>query len=395
VATLAVFTVKRFQHIAGEYWTYGGFGEYVKSLLPHFDRVILACHPKETGSPPKGWYPLGAPNLQYFWLPYYEGEAQCLARLPEMFLKSRQAVLAADVVNARVPDYSGICGGFWACIYRKPLFINHVDNWHGRRGRSSRLRGIAKLGLDLHYSIYCAFEKMLCRDRLTFVQGHESWQIYGSSPSAVQCISTSHADGDVVRAIKAATLKKQLHIVSVGRLVHVKGHQYLIDALRILKDTEFEFDYRLSIAGEGERLADLKQQAERLNLLDRVAFIGQLDRSEIFELYDTADVFCLPSLREGTPKVLLEAMARGVPIVATDVGGVRSVVVNGETGVLVEPNNSAALAGALKMLAQSPALRSKLAKESLPVAREHTIEREWGRMIGIVQQTYPDLFSRR
>ena len=133
---------------------------------------------------------------------------------------------------------------------------------------------------------------------------------------------------------------------SVGRLVRVKGHDLLIEACRYLSS-----GVHVALAGDGPELAPLRERAARLGLADRVHFLGHVDRPE--DVYPAFDVFCLPSRAEGFPRSLIEAQACGIPVVATDVGGVREAVCPG-TGRVVAPEHPRALASALAEALELP-----------------------------------------
>ena len=131
-----------------------------------------------------------------------------------------------------------------------------------------------------------------------------------------------------------------------GRLEEQKGHDLLFEALStVLRQG---LDFTLVVAGEGSRRSWLEQQALSLRLAPRVQFVGQVE--DVGSLLAAADAVLLPSRWEGLPLVLLEAMARGRPIVASAVGGVPDVIQDGVNGTLVPPGDAAALAVALEQL---------------------------------------------
>jgi glycosyltransferase involved in cell wall biosynthesis len=134
--------------------------------------------------------------------------------------------------------------------------------------------------------------------------------------------------------------------VVAGRLEEQKGHDVLLDALVPL--LRIGLDFTLAVAGDGSRRGWLEQRALSLGLSPRVQFVGQLD--DVGGLLAAADGVILPSRWEGLPLVLLEAMARGRPIVATAVGGVADAIEDGVTGTLVPANDVDALAAALEAL---------------------------------------------
>ena len=130
--------------------------------------------------------------------------------------------------------------------------------------------------------------------------------------------------------------------------------------------------------GEGPYRARYEAEVRRQGLADTVQFLGY--RYDIPELTAAADVAVLTSVKEGIPRALMEAMAVGVPVVATDVKGSREVVVNGETGFLVPLEDDQALAERLTLLLESPALRRDMGARGVEHARrhfdeEHVVER--------------------
>ncbi|WP_298370916.1 glycosyltransferase [Azospirillum sp.] len=137
-----------------------------------------------------------------------------------------------------------------------------------------------------------------------------------------------------------------VRLLAVGRLVGQKGIDVLLDALARPGLERAELD----LVGDGEWRADLEVQAARLGVAARVRFRGWLDRSDLASVYREADVFVLASRDEGMPNVVLEAMASGLPVVSTAVAGARDLVMEGETGLLVPPEDADALACALRRL---------------------------------------------
>ena len=141
---------------------------------------------------------------------------------------------------------------------------------------------------------------------------------------------------------------------AVGRLDKQKGFTWLIEAMSRLKKT----DIRCVILGEGPERPRLEAQIRRHELEKQVWLYGE--RPDIVTWLSAFDIACLPSLWEGLPNFLLEAMALGLPVVASAVDGVPEVIENGRTGLLTPPAAPAALAKALKDLADHPERRSAL-----------------------------------
>ena len=137
---------------------------------------------------------------------------------------------------------------------------------------------------------------------------------------------------------------EQMVMGVVARLSGQKGHKYLFDALAQVADERPETV--LILVGEGPLLGELTAYAEKLGLAERIHFLGR--RNDVPRLLQAFDLFCLPSLFEGMPNVVLEGMAAGLAVISTTVPGAVELVVPGETGWLIPVADSAALAEALR-----------------------------------------------
>ena len=149
-------------------------------------------------------------------------------------------------------------------------------------------------------------------------------------------------------------------IISVGRLHPQKGFDELIDALfALIVGSEFDEPVHLLIVGEGPQRQRLESQIEQHGLVDCVHLIGR--QSNVAELLKAADLFVLSSRWEGMPNVLLEAMAAGLPCVATKVEGVAELVTHEKTGLCVDPDGMGQLTGAIERLLTNTTFAAELA----------------------------------
>lgn len=144
-------------------------------------------------------------------------------------------------------------------------------------------------------------------------------------------------------------------VISVSRLVKKNGLDHLIQSLTLLPSNT-----NLVIAGSGELEQNLKQLAERTGLHNRVHFVGDVGHSLLPQYLVIADVFCRPSLSEGLGTAFLEAMAAGVPVVATPVGGIPDFLTDGETGLLCRPENQSDIAAKIKRILDDSALADRI-----------------------------------
>jgi glycosyltransferase involved in cell wall biosynthesis len=149
-------------------------------------------------------------------------------------------------------------------------------------------------------------------------------------------------------------------LLYVGRLRTRKAVAVLLEALASLAPSRP--DLRLVVIGEGEQAEALRLRAGQPDLRGRVEFLGQLSRGAIAEWYRRAAMLCLPSTYEGFPVTIVEAMAAGLPVVATRVAGIPEAVEEGRTGLLVAPEDAVALADAIERLLRSAALRQRMGR---------------------------------
>jgi colanic acid/amylovoran biosynthesis glycosyltransferase len=157
---------------------------------------------------------------------------------------------------------------------------------------------------------------------------------------------------------------KAVRLLSVGRLVEKKGHNFQIEACDEL--ARRGTDFRLKIIGDGPLLSALKLQIAAARLTDRVELAGALVPLEVQAAYDWADVFWHTGIvddqgdRDGLPNVIPEAFAHALPVISSPAGGAGEAVMDGQTGLIVEPSETALLADAVERLAADATLRRRL-----------------------------------
>jgi len=152
-------------------------------------------------------------------------------------------------------------------------------------------------------------------------------------------------------------------IVCIGTFYEVKGHTYLIDACRLLKERGLSF--KTYLIGDGPHEAQLAQQVTESGLGNHIIFHGQRTRKEIADIFKTVNVSVLPSIptisgrKEGIPVALMEAMASGVPVIASGISGIPELVKHEENGLLVPPKDPMALANAIDRLYDDVTLQAR------------------------------------
>jgi glycosyltransferase involved in cell wall biosynthesis len=169
----------------------------------------------------------------------------------------------------------------------------------------------------------------------------------------------------------------------VGNLIPAKGIEFLLDAFSRLRRSQD----LLYVVGEGDHKGSLFSLAKRLGIEDSVRLVGRRPHSDVPLWLSAADCLVLPSLSEGFPTILPEAMACRVPVVATEVGGTPEIVRHGETGLLVPPHDPDALAEAIQAVFRGGERVSAMVERAETMARgEFTWERNAQKMLAIYRQ---------
>jgi glycosyltransferase involved in cell wall biosynthesis len=177
-------------------------------------------------------------------------------------------------------------------------------------------------------------------------------------------------------------------IGTVGRLAPVKNHKLLIEAFSLVRQRVG--DAHLAIIGEGQLRESLAAYAADLGVSEYVSLVRETQKIDYF--YGAIDVFCLSSDSEGMPLTLLEALAYGVPVVSTDVGGIGEVLEDGRTGFLVPKGSAEALAARIVELLTNPARAAELAASGRAMVHERFPAEK---MVKAVEAVYEEVLARR
>ena len=219
-------------------------------------------------------------------------------------------------------------------------------------------------------------QRLAARRVPTTVVGHELGKKFGAGRNPVLEMGVSLVRRAGLASLETAQAKAwdgELRLLSVGRLEPEKNPTLLVDIVADLRARDPRWS--LDVAGDGPLEEAVHARAEDLGVTDAVRLHGYVANGPALqELYRGAHAFIHVSLTEGLPQVLFEAHAAGLPIVATDVGGVGDALAGGRTGLLVAPRDAAVPARALERLRDDPALRRELIAAGLRSVRAQTME---------------------
>ena len=229
--------------------------------------------------------------------------------------------------------------------------------------------------------------RLFARRLPTTVQGAELAASYRRSRTNVLTTTESVVRAeDVVRRPPEHEWSGELELLTVGRLEPEKNPLLLVEALARL-ESERPGRYRLTWVGRGPLDDVVRKRASDLGVLERIEFHGYVPfDGGLLDLYRRAHMFVHVSLSEGMPKVLIEALACGTPIVATDVGGVRAALADGSAGLLVPADDLDALVEAIVRLSDERELREELVARGFDVVTGMTLEAELDRVTTFMAQ---------
>lgn len=155
---------------------------------------------------------------------------------------------------------------------------------------------------------------------------------------------------------------EKFKILCVTRITPRKGVRYLMEAFKKLSQESDNIS--LQIIGDGDEKNDLEKLAKELGIENRVEFTGLVPHEKLPPYFEQADVFVLPSLNEGMSNSMLEALASGLPLIATDTGGTRELIEEGKNGFVVKMKDAGDLADKIKLLMNDPDLRKQMGEAS-------------------------------
>jgi phosphatidyl-myo-inositol dimannoside synthase len=364
----------------------GSFARYVDSVAPYFDRVVLAVPVFDT--PPASGSRVRASNVSLAPLPYFPGPRQFYPRLLRIRPRLREWVDRCDVIHLRVPSPAAIFAFRVAESRRKPIFLLVVGDYEALLPHLG-YRGLKKW----LFARYVAFEewalRYMTKRALTFANGAALRVKHERDGVRVHETKTTTLSLDDLSTRTDTCAGPRIKLLCVSRIDPRKGLRSLPAIVSELVDGGHDVSLdivgpTIGLIGESERDAILAE-ARRRGVADRVNLRGPVALVQLMPLYRDFDLFVLPTRPgEGIPRVLMEAMAGGLPIVTTEVSGISSLITDGENGLLVPEGSAPAAAAALRQLIATPSLRQRLIQNGYATAREHTLERQADSMMQVV-----------
>lgn len=372
---IVVITDHHFEQTDDGIWVNLGLDyEYFQQYLELFSEVRPLARVVRVLAHDPSWRRADGPGVRFVSVGHYRGLGAMLRALPRTWRAVRAAL--------REGDYFAIRGGGGVCTLAW-LWLR----WH-HIPYALQTVGSAREGILLTTKYRFGWFKRLLSRLGTWIAQRQAraacctayvsralWKQFPPGRHAPHFFFSDVAlHADIVTAPRRSEsfCADPLRIISIGRLSPEKGYDVLLEALHQL-DQSGRTNWRAEVIGPGADLQHLREKAERLGLGERVAFTGPVQWGpELFARIDRSDLYVLPSLTEGMPRALLEAMARGLPAVATRVGGVPDLL---DDSVLVSPGDARALAEAIGSYLGKPDALENLSRRCFDWAMQYHPDR--------------------
>ena len=353
------------------YATDGGFPFQMRALSELFDTTIEVL-PCDLAGRREGEIALTGHNLSVVPLSVPKGAGVWRKLgLPFWFARNGwrmiRELVRADAVHTPIPGDIGTIGMLLALAMRKPLFVRYCGNWFVERTTAER------------------FWKWFME---RFTGGRNVMLATGGAPIPPSprnanlhwIFSTSLTEGQLAACAASLREKSESYprLAITCRQENGKGTDVVIKALGLVL-TDFP-GATLDVVGDGSALESLRQLALSLKLTQRIVFHGKLTHGKVIEVLRGAHVFCYPTLSEGFPKVVLEALACGLPVISTHVSVIPQLISNG-AGLLIDEPTPVALANAIREVLKDEQGYRRMSLAAVKTAQQYSLER-WRDTIG-------------
>lgn len=376
----------------GKVHTTSSFMRFVPHLLSFCERIEI-CAPVHQFSDAEG-YTIESGRIGYRPLPPSRTIEAFVRRFPcdglRILRRLYQGIRRADLVWINGPHPLQPLAAVVAKLTRKPYLLY-------ARGDIVAVARPKYIGAGVRNQM--ALRTAYFLDRLIDLSARDAAVFYVGSnlrrharhARFARPVMTSLVEESQLASSERSDLHSPVRLLWAGQLRPVKGLPYLLRAVRTLLDRGHQI--HLTLVGDGEQREALESEIATLGLTQAVTLVGYVAPGpELDRYFKAADLFVLPSLSEGLPKVTVEAMARALPVIGTEVGGVPDLVRDRENGLLIPPANAGILTDTLERVIADDDLRERMSAGSLAFAREHTADAEVRGIRSGLLHAFPELW---
>ena len=350
-----------------------GYIKQISEISKYFNKVWLYAPPLS-----KNVCGIEVPKVNIEFIPLVEEIHKSIFRFPFKLFEYRKRI--KEIINQSNKNtifmtyVPGTLIGIVAAYSLKKSNRKYFLRVTADLAQEFKLRGNSKLRKFLSIFVNPILNIImiyLVKDSLSFYSGDVIYKTTGKH----YAVTSASFNEDIIYKRENTCKKEPYNILYVGRFDAKKGVDFLISALR--EPINKGYKIKLTVVGFGEMEQKLKSLVKELNLEKYVEFKGYIPFGDkLFTEYKKADIFVLPSLEDKHPKTPLEAMAFGVPVIATNTGTVPKYVINEKTGLLIKPTSSQEISESIIRLINDNSLRKKLIKNAYKIARNSTLKKQ-------------------
>lgn len=358
----------------GGYETYGPYAGYVRAFARQVEEVVV-FGPVTTGETDYRGVRIAEPNVRIVELPDFSTHVQATRHLPAIVRAFRAEVSRLDVVNCR---NTAPYGHLLYCLGRRHgvgFFYDFTsDPWEVLHGGGMKYRSWYGAFARFAYGVEFLIQKRVMRRTFSFVRGKGPCDRLRHVTDRLQPLISSTLEPEDLRVRVDYGLHDPVRLLYVGYLKHMKGLEHIIDAVARLRGDGRNVE--LHLVGAGPEEGALRARAAERQIAAWVHFHGYVVMGpDLRRHYDEADLFVFASQSEGSPRVVLEAMAHSLPVISTPVGSVPELIEDGKRGLLVPFADADALAAAVVRMMDDPALRASCGRAAHEFARHITVDK--------------------
>jgi glycosyltransferase involved in cell wall biosynthesis len=352
------------------YQTDGGFPFQIKAISELFDETRVVV-PSENLRNDKGVSPLVGKSLSVCPLSIPKGkDFRRKLDFPFWLLRNGwliwREIKNADAVHAPIPGDIGTIGMLFALLLKKPLFVRYCGNWFVRRTLAEAFWK-------------WSMERFAGGRNVMLATGGDSSAPSSRNANIKWIFSTSLTKQEIAGAVaRRLSENSPLKLIIACRQEKGKGTDIVLESLAQIAE-RFP-GATLDVIGDGDFLSELKKRAKILKLEDKTIFHGRVELKRVVELMKQAHVFCYPTESEGFPKVVLEALSCGLPVITTRVS-VLPRLIGKDCGILLDKPTAEHLTAAIKMICSDAVTYRRMSESAIAAAQEYSLE-NWRDFIG-------------
>lgn len=357
------------------YFCKGGLGRFLDEIAQRYDELIVCAPVSEDCGAYTQQYRIVAKNITLQALPPYASFISALKHKQRMVsLLKQYSANWNSLLYIRWPTPLAYTVYKLGKKRNLPILLHIVGDSKAIISESGKYKGILKLLAITYINIVEKQVKRMINEIPTLVNGSGLRRLYaGNAKAKVKEIRSATLTADEVTKEYKELNKDDVRLLYVGVLKPEKGVNYLIEGFKLLIDQGYKV--RLTIVGDGPEKVKLEHKVIKMQIKNVISFTGYVPLGpQLLDTYKRNDIFILPSISEGTPRVLIEAMANRLLVIATNVGGVPFTINNNQNGILIEPKSPEQICCAVKEILKNDVKREQIIEGAFEFAKENTLE---------------------